>query len=113
MNTTINISLPKSLYKDAKRLVAEGKYSSISEIMRAGLRRVLYDADKITENGLPGWFEDRVLESAQEPIKKSSVWESEEDMKKYFEKLHKEKSGKSKKKDDKSRPDWQIQPVVR
>lgn len=87
MTTTINISLPKQLYTAAKKLVAEEKYSSISEIVRAGLRRVLYDADKITENGFPGWFEDQVLESAAQPLEKDTVLETEEDINNYFKHL--------------------------
>lgn len=101
MTTTINISLPKQLYKSAKKLVAEEKYSSISEVVRAGIRRVLYDADKITENGFPGWFEDQVLESAAESIKKSSVWK------------HKRKSRLKQKRDDQGQTGWQVQQTVK
>lgn len=113
MTTTINISLPKQLYKAAKELVAEGKYHSISEVMRAGLRRVIYDADKITENGFPGWFEDQVLESAAEPVKKDAVWKTEEDIDKYFKKLHKRIEKKKQGKYGKDRTDWQVQPITR
>src|SRR3989304_124920 len=113
MTLTINISLPKQLYKAAKKLVAEEKYHSISEVVRAGLRRILYDADKITENGFPGWFEDQVLESAEEPVKKSAVLETAKDIDKYFKKLHKMKSTKKQTKHDKDRTDWQIQSTIR
>ena len=50
MTTTINISLPKEMYKKAKKLVTEGKYSSISELIRGGLRRTFEEADKITSD---------------------------------------------------------------
>lgn len=113
MTTTINISLPNKLYKSAKKLVAEEKYSSISEVVRAGIRRVLYDADKITENGFPGWFEDQVLEAAEEPIDESKVWETKEDIEKYFKKLHKRVEKKKQRKYDKGRTDWQVQPITR
>ncbi|MBI2334329.1 hypothetical protein HYU96_00855 [Candidatus Daviesbacteria bacterium] len=113
MTTTINISLPKQLYKAAKKLVEEEKYSSISEIVRAGLRRVTDEADKITENGFPGWFEDQVLEAAAEPIDKSKVWKTEEDIEKYFEKFHnKIKSRIKRGRDDKSQTSWQIHQVT-
>lgn len=69
MTVTVNISLPEKLHKEAKKLVEEGKYSSISEVVRAGLRRVIENADRITENDFPGWFEDQVLEAAAEPVK--------------------------------------------
>ncbi len=35
------------MYKKAKKLVAEEKYSSISELLRAGLRRTIEEADII------------------------------------------------------------------
>lgn len=94
--TTINISLPKQLHKAAKKLVTEEKYSSISEVVRAGIRRVLYDADKITENGFPGWFEDQVLESAAEPIKKSKEWKPK-------------KMSIKHKRNDKGQTNWRLQ----
>lgn len=114
MTTTINISLPKQLYKSAKKLVAEEKYSSISEVVRAGIRRVLYDADKITENGFPGWFEDKVLESAEEPIDESKVWETEEEIEKYFKKLRSKINNRIKqRRHDKGQMGWQVQQAVR
>ncbi|MBI2330020.1 hypothetical protein HYU94_01395 [Candidatus Daviesbacteria bacterium] len=114
MTITINISMPEKLYKTAKKLVQEGKYHSISEVVRAGLRRVIYDADKITENGFTGWFEDAVLESAAEPVKKNAeVWETAEDIDKYFKKLHKKIVKKKQEKHDQDRTDWQIQSAVR
>lgn len=108
---TINISLPEKLYKTAKKLVAEGKYHSISEVLRAGLRRVIYDADKITENGFPGWFEDAVLESAAEPVKKDAVWETKEDIDMYFKKLHKRIAKRKLKKNAQDRKDRQVYTV--
>lgn len=88
--------MPEKLYKDAKKLVKEGKYHSISEVVRAGLRRVIYSADEITENNFPGWFEDAVLESAAEPVKKGVVRKTEKH-KKY----------------DQGQSDWQVQSAVR
>ncbi len=108
MTTTINISLPKEMYKKAKKLVSEGKYHSISELIRAGLRRTFDEANQITENGFPGWFEDRVLESADEPVKNDIVLETEEDIDNYFKHLKiPKKQRKIRKVDDKNkiRPD--------
>lgn len=114
MSNTINISLPKQLYKAAKQLVAEEKYSSISEIVRAGIRRVLYDADKITENGFPGWFEDQVLEAAAEPVDQGKAWNTEEDIDKYFKKLHNKIKNKIKqRRDDKDYTGWQVHQAAR
>lgn len=47
MNYTINISLPKNLADLAKKEVKKGYYTSLSELMRTALRRVL------TEPGVP------------------------------------------------------------
>lgn len=113
MTSTINVSIPTKMYKKAKKLVAEGKYHSISELLRAGLRRTFYEVNQITENGFPGWFEDRILESADEPSSKDKVWETEEDINRYFKKFHKKVIIKKQKKYVKDQTDWQIQPVAR
>ena len=85
--TTINISLPTSLYRDIKKTIKERGYSSVSEMVRDAVRRVLYP--EITENGFTPEFEEMVLESAKEPIDESKIWETEEDINKYFAILHK------------------------
>lgn len=87
MTTTINISMPTKMYKKAKKLVTEGKYHSVSELIRAGLRRTFDEADKITENGFPGWFEDRVLEVDDSPMDKDIVLETNEDVDNFFRHL--------------------------
>ena len=84
---TINISLPKSLYRDAKRKAKEKGYSSISELVRDGLRRVIYP--ELTENGFTHEFEDMVLEAAKEPVDKSKIIETDEDLENWFTELHK------------------------
>lgn len=48
MNTTINISLPKSMYQDAKRLLEKRGYISISELIRDVLRDILYPRPRQT-----------------------------------------------------------------
>lgn len=81
MNTTINISLPGRMYSDAKKALREERYTSISELIRDALRRRLYQ--NMTENGYIRSFEDEVIQASSEKDQKS-VWESEEDIKKYF-----------------------------
>ncbi len=74
MTTTINISLPKEMYKDAKRVLEERRYASISELVREGIRKVIYQDDE--------------------------VWETEEDVKSYFRNLReeiKDRNGKGRK----------------
>ncbi|MBI4991450.1 hypothetical protein HZB96_05145 [Candidatus Gottesmanbacteria bacterium] len=47
MTTTINISLPKTMYQDAKRYVEKKGYMSISELIRDALRNILYPRQTI------------------------------------------------------------------
>lgn len=91
MTTTVNISLPKSMYDDAKKEVTRKGYSSFSEFIRDTLRETLYeDKNRITENGFPVWFEDQVLKAAKESTGNDEVWETEDDMEKWFKKMDKE-----------------------
>ena len=39
---TINISLPKTMYEDARRRSRQKQYASVSEFIRDALRDVLY-----------------------------------------------------------------------
>ena len=84
---TINISLPESMYKDAKQAVKKKGYSSISELVRDGLRRVIYP--ELTENGFTPEFEDMVLEAAKEPVDKTKIIKTDEDLENWFAELHK------------------------
>lgn len=93
--TTINISLPTSLYRDIKKTIRERGYSSVSEMVRDAVRKVLYP--EITENGFTPEFEEAVLESAKEPIEKGIMLETDEDVKNYFRYLKYPKGYKRKK----------------
>lgn len=73
MITTINISLPKSMYEDAQAMVERRGYSSMSEFIRDVLRKRLYP--QLTENGFTPSFEEEVMRSASEPIKNSVEWD--------------------------------------
>lgn len=95
---TVNISIPDKMYKDVKRAVKVKSYTSVSELVRAAVRKVLYE--EITENGFTPAFEDQVLESAMEPKKNDKVWETPEDIRRDFDKLRervKLKSGQNQK----------------
>lgn len=85
--TTVNISLPTSLYKDIKKTITERGYSSVSELVRDAVRRVLYP--ELTENGFTSEFEDKVLQAAKSGVDEKDVWETPEDIDRYFAKLHK------------------------
>lgn len=91
MIATVNISLPKSLYEDAKKIVSKKGYSSFSEFIRDTLRETLYKEDKnrITENGFPVWFEDKILESAASSPENDVVLETDKDVREHYKKLHK------------------------
>lgn len=87
MITTVNISLPKSMYEDARAMVTRRGYSSMSELFRDTLRDKLYP--RITENGFTPEFEALVLESEKEPRSKDRVWRTEKDINDYFDALRK------------------------
>lgn len=72
MLTTINISLPTSMYKAAKELVKKRGYSSMSELIRDALREAIFP---VTENGFTPEFEERVLKAAAEPVSKARAWD--------------------------------------
>jgi Arc/MetJ-type ribon-helix-helix transcriptional regulator len=82
MLTTINISLPEDMYKDAKRVLATKRFSSVSELIRDALRKTLYG--EVTQNGFTKGFEDYVLESSLDSEKNDLIFKSEKDLKKYF-----------------------------
>lgn len=84
MNTaTINISLPVSMYKDAKVVSKEEGYASISELIRHALRKVLYPSG-LTVNGFAPEFEDLILESAKRSTKNDIVLKTDKDTHDYF-----------------------------
>lgn len=92
--TTVNISLPTSMYNDAKHMLSRRGYSSISEFVRDALREKIYP--ELTENGFTKEFEEEVLKSAAEPRRKDKVWRTEKDIDRYFNAL-KERIAKRKK----------------
>ena len=73
MTMTINISLPKSMYQDAKKTLTKKGYTSISEFIRDAVREKLYPG--LTENGFTPEFEEEVLKAAAEPIENSVEWD--------------------------------------
>ena len=92
MNATVNISLPKTMYEDAKKMLGKRGYASISELIRDTLRDVVYP--KVTENGFTPEFEKMVLESAKEPVDKSKMWDGKGSFVDFV--LKKGKNGKNK-----------------
>ena len=82
---TINISLPKNMYEDAKKLLAKRGYASISELVRDALREVIYP--DVTENGFTREFEEEVLKAAAEPRSKDIVLKNKKDIENYFKHL--------------------------
>lgn len=95
MTTTVNISLPKSMFEDVKKAMVARRYTSVSEIVRDGLRKILYEQD-LTENGFTLSFEDEILKSAAEPMEKARVWETEKDIDNYFRNLDRKVKAKKK-----------------
>lgn len=84
---TINISIPQAMREEIKKLVKEGRYTSFSEVVRDGLRKVLGRKEKLTANGFTEEFEEEVLRSAAEPMENDTVLETDEDIDRYFRNL--------------------------
>jgi Arc/MetJ-type ribon-helix-helix transcriptional regulator len=76
--TTINISLPDQLKKEAENLIGAGYYSSFSDLVRDGLRRVL------AVNRYDSWYEEAKKE---EKTGKAVVMRSKKDVVDYFKKF--------------------------
>lgn len=85
MLTTINISLPQEMYKDAKMALVAKRYSSVSELIRDALRKTLYG--EITQNGFTKRFEDEVLASAAELRKNDTGLRTDKEVEDYFRRL--------------------------
>jgi len=79
--TTVNISLPTSLYADMKKTVSKRRYTSVSEL----IRNWLYP--RTTVNGFTPEFENQVIASAKEPRKNDIVLTSDKEIRDYFTKL--------------------------
>ena len=73
---TINISMPRGLYAQAKRRAKRYHYNSVSEVIRDALRWWLND--KLTRNGFTPEFEEEVLRSAAEPRENDIEWSGKE-----------------------------------
>ncbi len=82
---TINISLPQSMYDDAKKVLIKNRYASISELMRDALRRILYQ--DVTENGFTTQFESQILQAAADSVDNDLILETSEDINNYFKNL--------------------------
>lgn len=80
--TTVNISLPKSMYEDARKALSARGYASISEFVRDAMRGILYP--QLTENGFAPEFEQKVLEAAKEPEDNDIELRTDKEVKDYF-----------------------------
>lgn len=86
MNTTINISLPTSMYTDMKKALIKRRYTSVSELIREAVRKILYPSP-LTVNGFTKEFEDQVLAASKSPRKNDIVLKTDTDIRNYFEHL--------------------------
>lgn len=71
--TTVNISLPTTLYADLKKAVSKHRYTSVSELIREAVRNWLYP--RTTVNGFTPEFENQVLAAAKEPLVNDRKWD--------------------------------------
>ncbi|TSC85228.1 MAG: Uncharacterized protein G01um101416_1025 [Microgenomates group bacterium Gr01-1014_16] len=71
---TINISMPKGLYAEAKKKAKKYHYASVSEVIRNALRWWL--SDNLTVNGFTPEFEEWILKAEKEADKGNViVWD--------------------------------------
>lgn len=70
---TINISMPRGLYKQAQSRAKKYHYASVSEVIRDSLRWWLND--NLTRNGFTPEFEEQVLKAAAEPLENDITWD--------------------------------------
>lgn len=73
MNTTINISLPTTMYADIKKALIKRRFTSVSELIREAVRNILYPPS-LTVNGFTKEFEEKVLAASKSSRKDDRVW---------------------------------------
>lgn len=103
---TINISMPKGLYSEAKKKAKRYHYASISELIRNALRWWLSDED-LTVNGFTPEFEEEVLKAEKEADKENVIeWDGKGSFTDFVLREGKKKWGKN----DKSKSRRKILP---
>jgi len=80
--TTINISLPEKMYKDVRSLAKNQSYSSVSEVVRDALRKLMNTSYSI--DSTPQYLVDAAIAAEKEPVQDDVMLESEEDIDSYF-----------------------------
>lgn len=76
--TTINVSLPVQLKKDAEDLVGAGYYASFSDLVRDSLRRL------IAKNQYDLWFKEA---KKDEKSGRAKILASSKDIDRYFDSI--------------------------
>ena len=61
---TINVTMPKGLIETAKQLVAAGWYTSVSEVLRSGVRQLAAGRQQLTINGFTPEFEEEGVDES-------------------------------------------------
>lgn len=85
---TVNISLPVSLYSQAKNYMENTGYASISEVMRQALRKLLR-LEELTENGYTAQAEESIVKVMKEPALKDLTFKHGDNVDDFFKKLNK------------------------
>jgi Arc/MetJ-type ribon-helix-helix transcriptional regulator len=86
---TINISLPDKLKKQAEKMIKNGEYSSFSDLVRTGLRKIIREVEL-----------DMVFEEAKRDYLsgRANVLENIQDIDNYLKRLKKESEDNNDKK---------------
>jgi len=85
--TTINISLPEKMYEDVRSLAKNQSYSSVSEVVRDALRKLMNTSYSI--DSTPQYLVDAAMAAEKEPEQDDVILESKEDIDSYFLNLKK------------------------
>ena len=89
----VTISLPKGLYERGMQMVKEGFFSSISDLVRSGIREELKDMDPVMDNWEKELYSDnkliKSLKQSEKDYKNGKVtrFKNIEEMNKFLEEL--------------------------
>lgn len=84
----VNVPMTRQLKTDLEQLVVKGRYTSLSELMREGARKVLDSSERLTINGFTPEFEEEILKNAQEPLDSRPALKTMKEVEHYFSELY-------------------------
>ena len=70
---TVTVTIPNEVNRSLEAQVKAGWFASVGDAVVAGAKLLVQKKQKLTVNGFTEEFEERVLESAKEPIEVSEA----------------------------------------